>query len=256
MKRIRYIVVACFTCLWCSCYQGMLLEDTFLDEENVMDVNPTPFLFSSLFPQTNGEQVTGRLGIYFLNKNQHGMLCFAGGSLMEKSDILSRMAEKLCRKGVRVQCAIDPKMLGGKYADKDAIYDSINHIIYFKNEGGIVTPWIILHELLHAFQTHLAGVEYTVENESQSEFEVLLMQDVFEFKLWGTIPSSEGRNSKEYKKFVSQIANFELSGNEGIAEERLIEMFKKYYKEWARGAATIYYRPSFLIYFLRYQWNF
>ena len=255
MKRVRYIVVVCFTCLWCSCYQEMSLEDSLLDEENVMDVNPNPFPFSSLFPQTNGESVTGRMGVYFLSKNQHGMLCRAGGSLMNESYILSKMAKKLYRKGVQIQCAIDPSMFDGKYIDKDAIYDSRNHIIYFRYEGGIITPWIILHELLHAFQTGLAGVEYTEENELQSEFEVLLMTDVFSLKMWDRFSNSEGLNSKAYKDFVSQIANFELSGDNGIAQERLIEMFRERYKEWAGGAATTYYCPSFLIYYLRRQWR-
>ena len=255
MKKIRYIVVACFTCLWCGCYQGMSLEDTLLDEENLMDVNPNPFPFSSLFPQTNGESGSGRMGVYFLSKNQHGMLCWAGGSLMNESYILSEMAKKLYRKGGRIQCAIDPKMLSGRYTDKDAIYDSRNHIIYFRYEEGIITPRIILHELLHAFQTGLAGVEYTEENELQSEFEILLMSDVFSFKMWGSFSNSEGLNSKAYKDFVSQIANFELSGDEGIAQERLIEMFRERYKEWAGGAATTYYCPSFLIYYLRCQWQ-
>lgn len=246
MKRIRYIVVACFTCLWCSCYQGMLLEDTFLDEENVMDVNPTPFPFSSLFPQTNGGMVYCRPWAYYINGNQWFWVNHFGQDLMNKDEILSRMAFKLHGQGKTVSYAIDPRMKDDpQMSDKDAIYDPQNRIIFLKNEIDVTSQRILLHELLHAFQTHLAGVEFTDENRNQTEFEVLLMYDVFECRMRKEPSSSEGGNSKGYKDFVSQIANFELSGDEGIAQERLIEMFEKYYKEWAGGATTIYYRPSF-----------
>lgn len=258
MKKTRYLVLAFITCLVCSCYQEMLFEDDSLDEEIVADFNPNPFSFRLLFPATNGETHYSFLGATrFLTKNQHGMMSMLIGNFGQDNLVLSKMAEKLYKRNIVIKCAIAPNMNNGQYAGKDAIYDSRENIIYFKYEDGFMNSRIILHELLHAFQIHLAGVEYTPENESQTEFEVLLMYDVMKYR--EGIISSEGGNDKEYQNFVHQIANFELSAEHDKSIEGLMKMFGKHYRKWASisETATIsFYRPSLLIYFLRYSWNY
>lgn len=252
MKKIRYIAVVCIACLWCSCYQEALFEDNFLNEESVTDVGPYTFCFDALFPITNGGLVSGRSGVYYLNENQSGMLQYPGQDLMDKSEILSKMCRQLYEKNIRIRCAIDPKMWGGKYADKEAFFNSWDNIIYFKSEGGIMDQRIILHELLHAFQVHLANVKYTPENESQTEFEVLLMYDVFHYKMYKSF-SIEGGSSKEYQNFVMQIADFQLSAGNDYEQGRLMEMFEEHYKRWANISSTTevsHYYPSLLYYFL------
>lgn len=245
MKRLFVIIICCSICFFYSCNQDVF-EDTSLEKTSVASVNDDdfPFDFSLLFPTPNEDPSPP-----YLSKNQSGMVDWVGQNLMNSNFVLSRMAFQLHRSGIVLHGKIDPKL------NKEAVYNSREKCIIFKSEQNIVDSRIILHELLHAFQTHLAGKEFTPQNEGFTEFEVYLMYDVFEYLMYGRF-AQEGGNTESYKQFVMDIAKFRISA---IPETipALVERFEKHYRVWGNVKSDTkldYYLPSLLIYFLNYKW--
>lgn len=217
-------------------------------DNNKSNVVVDPFAFSALFPKTNGGMY--KAGVYYLDKDQWGMLVLFEQDLMNSNLILSQMAKKLYSKGVRIACVINPDL------EKDAIYDTQNKKIHFKDKSGIASQRIIMHELLHAFQVHLASVKYTPENESATEFEVLLAYDVIWYMMYGGF-ANEGGSSSKYKSLVERIATFSWIKNPELNRQAVIDSFAEYYKDWCGVSQTTEvapYYPSLLIYISTYKW--
>ena len=238
-------------CLLYSCDQEPLFENDSL--EKMLDVAPheEPFVFAALFPSTNGGSVYCNPRSCYLKERQWGWVNKFGQDLMNSNFILSNMARQMYNAGIRILCAIDSQIEEGK----DGLYDAPHRILYFKHESGITSQRIILHELLHAFQAHLAGGEFTEKNESFTEFEVWVMYDVFWYLMYGGF-SGAGGKTNGYKNFVKQIASLKLAANTEQAIDGLVEMFETRYKEWAGVSSTTEidsYYPGLIIYFLRYK---
>lgn len=239
-------------CLLNSCNQEPLFGNDSLEEMLDVTSHEEPFVFAALFPSTDGGSVYCNPQCSYLKEEQWGMLNKFGQDLMNSNFILSRMTRQLYDAEIQILCAIDSQIEEGK----DALYDAAHHILYFKHETGITSQRIILHELLHAFQTHLAGVKFTEKNESFTEFEVWVMYDVFWYLMYGGF-SGAGGKTKEYENFVKQIARLEFAANTEQAIDGFVEIFEKRYKEWAGVSSTTEvdsYYPGLIIYFLQYKW--
>lgn len=252
MKKIRYLVVACLAGLWCSCYQGMSLEDTLLDEENVM-LDEEPFKFDSLCYKTNVGNIEGRKK--FLNKKQLAWINKLGQELIMKERILYKMSYYLFTEMKRkewlfkLRFALDETdyMWSDYRWDKDGYYDPYERIIFLKDESMVLSERVVIHELLHVFQCELASVVPTKNNEPFMEYEVLMVYDIIQYRMRGELPVhlEGGNDNREYVAFVYDMAVTPFAYD----KETLTRAFKKYYAARYSTSEPDYY-PGFLIYFL------
>ena len=246
-------MVACFTCLWCSCYQGMLLEDTFLDEENVMLYDEEPFKFDSLCQKTSGEIIRGKRR--YLNEKEVALLNMLGQELIVKERILYKMSYYLFSEMKRKEWLFklrfgldetDYEWTDYRW-DKDGYYDLYERMIFLRDKSLVVSERVVLHELLHVFQCELASVVPTANNEPFMEYEVLMVYDIIQYRMRGELPIhlEGGNDNKEYAAFVYDMAVTPFAYD----KETLTRVFKKYYAARYSTSEPDYY-PGFLIYFL------
>lgn len=244
--------MACFTCLWCGCYQGMSLEDSLLDEENVM-LYEEPFKFDSLCHKTNGAVIYGKMR--YLNEKEVAWINMLGQELIMKEPVLYKMAyglfsEMKRRKWLfKLRFALDETDYDWTdYRwDKDGYYEPYERMIFLRDKSLVLSDRVILHELLHVFQCELASVVPTANNESFMEYEVLMVYDIIQYRMRGELPVhlEGGNDNREYVAFVYDMAVSPSAYN----EETLARVFKKYYAAKYSTSEPDYY-PSFLIYFL------
>ncbi|MCB6973812.1 MULTISPECIES: hypothetical protein [Butyricimonas] len=252
MKNIKYVIIACFTCLWCGCYQGMLFEDTFLDDEDIMLYDEKPFKFDTLCEKTNGATIWGKRR--YLDKREIALMSMLGQELIVKESVLYNMSYnlfiKLEKQGLfKLRFGIDATDYDKTdYRwGKDGYYDSRERMIFFCHESLIMSERVLLHELLHVFQCELATVRPTVNNELFMEYEVLMIYDIIQQRMRGDvrIHLEGGNDNKVYADFIREAA----LGNYTFNKELLRKLFNDFFKEKYSGVKPNY-EPSFLFYFL------
>ena len=234
MRKLFVLLTVIASLFACSGEDVVL--DNLTSEETLLSRSTfyAEFKIERLFEKTDGDIIDNNPNMRSLTEAQWTKLCMLGNqSFMIKSPLIYEMAKRLKKKLKRKKIVLvfdfTPYQPGDWFYDKDGYYDSIMRRIYFRNEVAIMSERIILHELLHAFQIELAGMEPTLTNELEMEFDVQVVHDILQIMMWdgdydGDLVGGERRTA--YHAFVNNVAK----GAGGCNKECMLNEFKALYK--------------------------
>lgn len=246
MRKIITILSTIFIITYYGCNQDPILENMNLQNlEKVNDIEP--FFVFELFVGNATGRVSGMNDAYYIGEVVARTSLQQIQRYFDCSIAFSNLGQRLLRQGIKFYLAIDKKLSNPK-ANKDAYYDSYRHTIFFKDLICAANEYIVLHEVLHLFQSSIGNINYTNQNELYTEFEVLLMHDVLKCIAYeGSVENTEGGTSPEYKSFVRDLASGTYTS---IYEEYVLQQFEKFYRIKCPYSNEPYYRPNFLLLFL------
>lgn len=255
MKTFGIIVIMGLICLLCGCSHEMqngeiLQTKVYADVDNYFSV--------TRICKFNQDDPT------VLNRS----VLEIGQSLFDNNRTLRRLGRSLYRKfkqieskypgtDLRIKFAIDETLEDATdftRKNKDAYFDPTCATIYFASLSMAIDKRIILHELLHAFQFYLGGVDFNAGNLMHTEFEVLFIYDILQCQQQKKRPDTMegGYSHGEYGSFVWSIARSSASQLENKWDD-IVNKFNGFYKaRYPNNGGNQYEEDAFFPGFLRY----